>query len=74
VQDDRIRMIGAVYDQAKLTCLRFHSFAYMHGHSVGGGRTRRCWRLWDVATSFLRTITPSIARRWGLAGSISQIS
>jgi glycosyltransferase involved in cell wall biosynthesis len=36
VQDPRIRMIGAVYDQAKLTCLRYHSFAYMHGHSVGG--------------------------------------
>jgi glycosyltransferase involved in cell wall biosynthesis len=29
-------MIGTVYDQAKLTCLRYHSFAYMHGHSVGG--------------------------------------
>jgi glycosyltransferase involved in cell wall biosynthesis len=36
VQDPRIRMIGTVYDQAKLTCLRYHSFAYMHGHSVGG--------------------------------------
>jgi len=29
-------MIGTVYDSAKLTCLRYHSFAYMHGHSVGG--------------------------------------
>jgi glycosyltransferase involved in cell wall biosynthesis len=36
VQDSRIRMIGTVYDQAKLTCLRYYSFAYMHGHSVGG--------------------------------------
>jgi glycosyltransferase involved in cell wall biosynthesis len=36
VQDPRIRMIGTVYDSAKLTCLRYHSFAYMHGHSVGG--------------------------------------
>jgi len=36
VQDPRIRLIGTVYDQAKLTCLRYHSFAYMHGHSVGG--------------------------------------
>jgi glycosyltransferase involved in cell wall biosynthesis len=25
-----------VYDPAKLTCLRYNSFAYMHGHSVGG--------------------------------------
>jgi glycosyltransferase involved in cell wall biosynthesis len=36
VRDPRIRLIGTVYDQAKLTCLRYHSFAYMHGHSVGG--------------------------------------
>lgn len=36
VQDPRIRMIGTLYDQAKLACLRYHSFAYMHGHSVGG--------------------------------------
>ncbi len=36
VRDPRIRMIGTVYDQAKLTCLRYHSFAYIHGHSVGG--------------------------------------
>ncbi len=36
LEDRRIRMIGTVYDQDKLTCLRYHSFAYMHGHSVGG--------------------------------------
>lgn len=36
VRDDRIRMIGPVYDQAKLTSLRYFSFAYLHGHSVGG--------------------------------------
>lgn len=36
VKDPRIRMIGTVYDQVKLTCLRYHSFAYLHGHSVGG--------------------------------------
>jgi glycosyltransferase involved in cell wall biosynthesis len=36
VKDPRIRMIGTVYDPAKLTCLRYYSFAYMHGHSVGG--------------------------------------
>jgi glycosyltransferase involved in cell wall biosynthesis len=35
-RDTRIQMIGTVYDQAKLTCLRYHSFAYFHGHSVGG--------------------------------------
>jgi glycosyltransferase involved in cell wall biosynthesis len=36
VQDIRIRMIGPVYDRATLTSLRYHSFAYLHGHSVGG--------------------------------------
>ncbi len=36
VQDSRIRMIGSVYDQARLTSLRYYSFAYLHGHSVGG--------------------------------------
>jgi glycosyltransferase involved in cell wall biosynthesis len=36
VWDPRIRLIGTVYDQTKLSCLRYHSFAYLHGHSVGG--------------------------------------
>jgi glycosyltransferase involved in cell wall biosynthesis len=36
VRDPRIQMIGTVYDRVKLTCLRYHSFAYFHGHSVGG--------------------------------------
>lgn len=36
VKDGRIRMIGTVYDREKLTSLRYHSFAYLHGHSVGG--------------------------------------
>jgi glycosyltransferase involved in cell wall biosynthesis len=36
VEDPRIQMIGTVYDQAMLTSLRYYSFAYVHGHSVGG--------------------------------------
>jgi len=36
IADSRIRMIGTVYEQTVLTSLRYHSFAYMHGHSVGG--------------------------------------
>jgi len=36
VEDRRIQMIGSLYDHDKLVCLRYHSFAYMHGHSVGG--------------------------------------
>lgn len=36
VNDARIRMIGTVYDPAKLQALRFYARAYFHGHSVGG--------------------------------------
>lgn len=36
IRDRRIKMIGTVYDQTELTCLRYHAFAYLHGHSVGG--------------------------------------
>jgi len=36
VVDSRIRMVGTVYDQSKLKSLRYHSFGYIHGHSVGG--------------------------------------
>jgi glycosyltransferase involved in cell wall biosynthesis len=36
VKDPRIRMIGTVYEREKLASLRYHSFAYFHGHSVGG--------------------------------------
>jgi glycosyltransferase involved in cell wall biosynthesis len=34
--DERVRLIGGVYDKAKLQALRYHSLAYFHGHSVGG--------------------------------------
>lgn len=36
VRDPRIRLIGTVYDRAKLACLRYYCCAYMHGHCVGG--------------------------------------
>ena len=32
----RVRLIGAIYDQAELDALRFFCYAYLHGHSVGG--------------------------------------
>lgn len=35
-QSERIRFIGTVFDKEKLTALRFHATAYLHGHSVGG--------------------------------------
>ncbi len=36
VKDERIRFVGALYDQAKLSGLRYYCRAYIHGHSVGG--------------------------------------
>lgn len=33
---ENIRFVGTVYDQDKLLVLRYHSYAYIHGHSVGG--------------------------------------
>ncbi len=34
--NSRVRFIGTVFEPAKLTALRFHAFAYFHGHTVGG--------------------------------------
>jgi glycosyltransferase involved in cell wall biosynthesis len=34
--DSRIRFAGTVFDKERLTALRYYSFGYMHGHSVGG--------------------------------------
>ena len=34
--DERIRLLGAVYDQDLLDALYHHAFTYLHGHSVGG--------------------------------------
>ena len=36
LQSDRVRFVGAIYDQDLLASLRFHARAYIHGHSVGG--------------------------------------
>lgn len=34
--DDRITLLGAVYDQVALDALYAHARSYLHGHSVGG--------------------------------------
>lgn len=34
--DDRIRLLGGVWDQDLLDALYQHAFTYVHGHSVGG--------------------------------------
>ncbi|MCW5625191.1 MAG: DUF1972 domain-containing protein [Burkholderiales bacterium] len=31
-----VKFVGAIYDQAIVRALRFHSLAYVHGHQVGG--------------------------------------
>lgn len=32
----QVRFLGPVYDRARLSALRFHCTAYIHGHQVGG--------------------------------------
>ncbi len=34
--DDRIRLLGGIWDQEKLDQLYAHALTYIHGHSVGG--------------------------------------
>jgi glycosyltransferase involved in cell wall biosynthesis len=34
--DDRISLLGGVWDQELLDALYHHAFTYLHGHSVGG--------------------------------------
>ncbi len=34
--DDRIRLVGGVYDQELLDALYANALTYVHGHSVGG--------------------------------------
>lgn len=36
LNDKRIKFVGAVYDEELLKKIREESFAYLHGHSVGG--------------------------------------
>lgn len=33
---DEVLFTGAIYDKSVLTSLRFHSYLYVHGHTVGG--------------------------------------
>lgn len=36
IGDERINLVGGVFDQDLLDALYFHAFTYLHGHSVGG--------------------------------------
>ncbi|MUL76158.1 DUF1972 domain-containing protein [Mycolicibacterium sp. CBMA 226] len=33
---DEVEFLGAIYDQAVVQALRYHSLGYLHGHTVGG--------------------------------------
>ncbi len=33
---DEVVFVGSIYDKAEVEALRFHSAAYLHGHTVGG--------------------------------------
>ena len=34
--DDRVRLVGPIYDSAALNALYAHALVYLHGHEVGG--------------------------------------
>ena len=36
MSDGRVRFIGPIYDKKKLQSIRYHAFAYFHGHTAGG--------------------------------------
>lgn len=36
IRQESVRFLGGVYDFKKLNSIRYYSFAYFHGHSVGG--------------------------------------
>jgi glycosyltransferase involved in cell wall biosynthesis len=36
MRDHRVHFLGTIYDKERLSALRYHSVAYVHGHSVGG--------------------------------------
>jgi glycosyltransferase involved in cell wall biosynthesis len=36
VASDEVRFLGPIYDRNVVQALRFHSWAYIHGHQVGG--------------------------------------
>jgi len=35
-KDERVVFLGSIYNQELLTAFRYHCYAYLHGHSVGG--------------------------------------
>src|SRR5205823_2890441 len=36
IASDRVRFLGATYDREVVDALYHHSYAYLHGHEVGG--------------------------------------
>jgi len=35
-KDERVVFLGSIYNQEQLIAFRYHCYAYLHGHSVGG--------------------------------------
>jgi glycosyltransferase involved in cell wall biosynthesis len=66
--DERVRFLGAVWDQALLDQLYGHATSYLHGHSVGGTNPSLLRAMgagasvtaWDVV--FNREVTGGLAR------------
>jgi glycosyltransferase involved in cell wall biosynthesis len=44
---DEVQFLGAIYGKEKVSALRFHARAYLHGHSVGGTNPSLVEALWS---------------------------
>ena len=83
-QDPRVKFVGTVYDQDLLKYIRKESFAYIHGHEVGGTNPGLLEALAQtdlnlvLGVSFNQTVAKDTAQYWtkengNLAHLINQV-
>ena len=69
-QDPRVKFVGTVYDQDLLKYIRKESFAYIHGHEVGGTNPGLLEALAQtdlnlvLGVSFNQTVAKDTAHYW----------
>jgi len=77
--DERVRFLGAVWDQAVLNELYANALTYQHGHSVGGTNPSLLRAIGAGAAtdafsvSFNRDVLGDAGRYWSTAGEISEL-
>lgn len=77
--DDRVRFVGAVWDQHLLDQLYANAFTYLHGHSVGGTNPSLLRAIGAAApsiafdVSFNREVLESSGRFWSTPVEVSAL-